>query len=291
MKVKQMIFRSTELGFFIFFIYLLVFPDSATEPTRNALVFCAQTLVPSLFIYMVLSKIIMCQPLTAKIMKIFSPWAVALVMGILCGAPIGAKNAVSLYDSGKISKKYGEYLCSFTNNPSLSFVIGFAGKELLGDSRLGIKLLIFEITSCLITAFVMKLLIFGKEKLPKPDFENNKKIGIWEAVSESALTMVNLCACVVFFMILGNTVSKALNLSPLAEGILKSALEFSSGCAAAAKTGKFAFPLIAFALGQTGASVALQVKSVIGNRFSVVPFAIGKLVTASVMTFLAVVFG
>ncbi len=291
MKIKQMIFRSTELGFFIFFIYLLAFPDSAAEPTKNALVFCAQTLIPSLFIYMVLSKIIMSQPITIKIMRIFSPWVVALIMGILCGAPIGAKNAVSLYDNGKISKKYGEYLCAFTNNPSLSFVIGFAGKELLGDSRLGIKLLTFEIIACLITAFVMKLLIFGKEKLPKPDFDNNTRIGIWEAVSESALTMVNLCACVVFFMILGNTVTKALNLSPLAEGILKSCLEFSSGCATAAKTGKFAFPLIAFALGQTGVSVALQVKSVIGNRFSVIPFALGKLITASIMTFLAVVFG
>ena len=58
MKARQ-IFGFSVQGITLFiFIYLLIFPKYAAEPTRTALGFCATALIPGLFIYMVLAKLI-----------------------------------------------------------------------------------------------------------------------------------------------------------------------------------------------------------------------------------------
>ncbi len=291
MKTRRIFSFCVQLTTLFLFIYLLIYPESATEPTRFALNFCGTTLIPSLFIYMVLSKMIVNTPIIQKLTKALGLEAVALILGTLCGCPIGAKTAVLLYDNRKITKKHGEYLCSFSNNASVSFVIGFVGGELLGDIRLGIKLLIFQITASAITAGIMKYKIFGREKLPQVSQGVYTKTSLWEAVSDSAATMVNLCACVVFFIVAGGVFTQLFSFPPACEAIFKSMLEFSSGCAAAKNAPDYAFIISAFALGQMGGSVVLQVKSVVGNRFSIRPFLAGKLINGIVMTALAIIFG
>ena len=291
MKARR-IFSALYQGLsFFLFIYLVAFPKSASEPTRVALDFCAKTLIPALFIYLVLSKLIIASPIIDKLTSILGLEAVALILGTLCGCPVGAKNAVALYDNGKIDKKQGEYLCCFSNNASLSFVIGFVGMEILRDIRKGLLLLVFQLFASAVTAFIMGKLLFGKTGFPKVSRGISLKTGLWEAVSDSANTMVNLCGCVVFFMVAGGVISELLSLSPIQDAVLKSLLEFSSGCSSAGNTGKLAFVICAFALGQTGGSVALQVKSVVGNRFSLRPYLLGKVISCAVMTGLAIIFG
>ncbi len=291
MKTRRIFSFITDTVLLFLFIYLIIFPQNASEPTRNALDFCAKTLVPSLFIYMVLSKAVLSLPITEKIAKHIGVAPIALIMGTLCGAPIGAKNAISLYESGKIDKKYAEYLCSFTNNASVSFVIGFVGVELFGDIRIGVKLLIFQIISAIITAIIMKTVMYGKNKPPKPEFSKINKIGLREAVTDSALTMINLCACVIFCIVAGSTATHILKLPNELDAILKSVLEFSSGCATASKVGRMAIPICSFSIGITGISVALQVRSVIANKLAMMPFLTGKLISGTAMTLLAFIFG
>ena len=273
------------------FVYLILFPKDATVPTRDAIMFCAKTLIPSLFIYMVLSKIIITLPITDNLAKKLGYEALLLVAGTLCGSPVGAKNALSLYETGRVSKKRAEYLCSFTNNASISFVVGFVGSELLKDTSIGLRLLAFQITASVITAVVMKYYIFGRKKFEQPKYAKTVKIGLREAISDSASTMITLCACVVFFIVCGNAIIRLFDIMPPFDALVKSVLEFSSGCAAAVKSEKYSLPLIAFAIGFTGLSVMLQVKSVIENKLSVKPFLVGKMISGSVMTLLAVIFG
>ncbi len=291
MKARRIFSFCAQMITLFLFIYLLIFPQSATQPTRFALEFCGKTLIPSLFIYMVLSKMIVNTPIIHRLTSILGLESVALILGTLCGCPIGAKNAVLLYDNGQITKKHAEYLCSFSNNASISFVIGFVGGEILGDIRLGLMLLIFQITASAITAGIMKYKIFGKERLPRASQGIYNRTSLWEAVSDSAVTMLNLCACVVFFIVAGGVFTQLFSFSPAVEAIFKSTLEFSSGCAAAKSVPECAFVISAFALGQMGGSVVLQVKSVVGNRFSVRPFLAGKFINGAVMTALAIIFG
>ena len=291
MKIHKTISVFSDIAVILLFGYLIIFPNEATQPTRNALDFCAKTLIPSLFIYMVLAKIVITLPITDKLIQKFGLETFLLIMGTLCGAPIGAKSALTLFENRRISKERAEFLCAFTNNASMSFVVGFVGNELFGDIKIGIKLFIFQLSASAVCAVIMKFVIFGKAKLKAPNVITATKIGLRDAVADSAMTMLNLCACVVFFIIVGTSISDILNLGNVSNAVLKSMLEFSSGCAAATKTGSFAFPIIAFALGHTGLSVVLQVRSVVANKLSIHPFLLGKLICCSLMTFFAVIFG
>lgn len=291
MKVRNTLMLFADILFVFLFIFLLIFPQYASVPTRDALSFCAKTLIPSLFVYMVLSKIIISLPIISFVGKRIGIAPIAFVIGFLCGCPIGAKNAVTLYESGKINKKYAEYLCSFTNNVSLSFVIGFVGAELFGDIGVGLRLALYQLISALITAFVMKYLIFGKSKLPKCSFLNTTRIGLREAIADSALTMLNICACAVFFIVIGNAIGRIFTLKPFWDSFLKALLEFSTGCQAAIGLGDPAMPMCAFSIGFTGLSVALQVRGVIAKKLAMRPYLLGKLLNASLITLLAVIFG
>ncbi len=291
MKTRKMISFSFDLFVVFLFIYLLVFPEQASVPTRNALDFCVRTLIPSLFIYMILSKIIISLPVTEILVRRFGLTSVMLLLGTLCGCPIGAKNAVTLFKEKKITKKHAEYLCSFTNNASVSFLLGFVGGELFSDVTVGVRLLLFQLIASIVTAVVMKFVIFGKEKLPEVEFSGSKKVGLRESVSDSAITLINLCACASFFIVCGNAVTRFFTLNPVAESVLRSVLEFSSGCASAVNTGIFALPIVALSVGGSGLSVALQVRSVTEGKLSMRPYLCGKVINASLMTFMAVIFG
>lgn len=291
MKPRNIISAFADLTALFLFVYLLIFPQYATEPARYALTFCGTTLVPSLFIYMVLAKMVISLPITDKLTRILGLEAFALLTGTLCGCPVGAKNAMTLYESGRITKKQAEYLYSFTNNASLTFIIGFVGGELFGDIKIGLKLLMFQLIGSLVTAIIMKKIIFGKEKVPRTLPCGNQKVGLGEAITDSAATMVNICACAVFFIVAGGAVTQLFELDTVSDSILKSVLEFSSGCAAALKAGYLALPITAFALGQTSFSVAMQVKSVVGNRLAFRPYLAGKLISCIVMVTLAFIFG
>lgn len=291
MKARNTILFFADIVFVFLFIFMLIFPQYASDPTREALAFCAETLIPSLFVYMVLSKIIITLPIISVIGKRIGIAPIAFVIGFLCGCPIGAKNAVSLYESGKINKKYAEYLCSFTNNASLSFVIGFVGAELFGDISVGLRLALYQLISAAAAAFVLKYLIFGKSKLPKYEFSSVSRTGLREALADGAVTMLNICACAVFFIVTGNTLGGILSLPPFWNSFMKALLEFSTGCRAAVVLGKAAIPMCAFSIGFTGLSVALQVRGVIAKKLAMRPYMVGKLLNASLITLLAVIFG
>ncbi len=275
----------------LLFVYLLVFPNRASVPTKSALEFCAKTLIPALFIYTVLAKITVSLPITERLERIIGTAPIVLAAGMLCGAPIGAKTALSLYEQGRIDKKYAEYLCSFTNNASASFVLGYVGSTLFGDIFIGVRLFLYQLASSLFTALVMRLYMYGgkiKRDLPNA---THKRIKLQAAVREAAESMLGISACVVFFIVAGSAASSLLSLAPLPDAVLRSVLEFSSGCASASKLHSLALPVCAFSIGFSGLSVALQVSSAGEGRIGIRPYLLGKLISGSCMTLLAVIFG
>lgn len=75
--------------------------------------------------------------------------AFALVMGIICGYPTGAKIVCDLRNRGVCSKEEAERLISFTNNSGPLFIVGTVGISLFGDTRTGILLLVTHILACI----------------------------------------------------------------------------------------------------------------------------------------------
>ena len=291
MKHKSILSRIYEILLLFLFVYLLIFPKNASAPTRSALEFCARTLVPSLFIYTVLSKTVFSSSLVQSAARRFGIVPITLVIGTLCGCPIGAKLSISLYESRRVDKRFAEYLCSFSNNASASFVLGFIGSELFGDALVGVRLLVYQLIASVITAAVMKRLIFGRERLPKICASITQKTTLSEAISDGGATVMGISACAMFFIVVSNAISSLLPLSGCSLAIVRAILEFSSGCSAAASLKDFAIPVTAFALGHCGASVAMQVRAVTGGRLSLRPYLTGKIISGTVMTVLAIIFG
>lgn len=291
MKTKRILSHISDGAFICLFVYLLIFPQYASEPTRFALEFCARTLIPSLFIYTVLAKTVISTSLVQRLSARIGIIPITLIIGTLCGCPIGAKISLSLYEGRRIDKKFAEFLCSFTNNASTSFVLGFVGNELYGDVFIGVRLLVYQLISSLITALIMKKILYGNEKLPHVCATLSQRITLSNALADGAMTMINIASSALFFIVVSNALSHAFALSGVALATVKSMLEFSSGIAEAAKLGNLSLPITAFALGHCGASVAMQVKNVIAGKLSIKPYFIGKTVSCAVMTLLAVIFG
>ena len=291
MKTKKLISLSADLAVIFLFVYFLIFPNRASASTRDALYFCGNTLVPSLFIYMILAKMVTSSIFIEKTAKKFGYEVLLLALGLLCGAPIGAKLAYDLYIKGQITKQRAEYFCSFSNNASISFVIGYVGVGLFGDIRIGLKLFTFQLISAISTAIIMRLVLFGKNMPSSPINMPMKKAQLSESLSDSAYTMLNLCACVIFFIVVGSAISRVFSLGSTSDAILKSILEFSSGCAAAYYKGIYSLPITAFSLGFTGCSVAMQVKSVSKGELSMMPYFAGKIINCAIFTILAIICG
>lgn len=125
--------------FGILLLFILRFSAQAKEYAFLGLSVWFEQMIPSLLPFMIISSMliqlgldeILIKPIGGvlkMIYRISDAGIYVLVMGFLCGFPMGAKAASMEYEEGKITKDEAEYLLTFTNNIGpvyfLSFVFG-----------------------------------------------------------------------------------------------------------------------------------------------------------------------
>ena len=267
-------------------VLLLVFAfltdqKDASSAISLSLCRCARSLIPSLFPCMVLSSLVGALGGGELLGKLFGgafsfvfgisgPSASALILGFLCGFPVGASYAVSLYKNGSISKDELEKLIGLASVPSPAFTVNVVGSSLFDSKELGIALACAVIFS----SFLCSLIFRGKrrtassrEMISLPPKKVSIASAFSSAISESALSMLRVCACVVFFSAVSAMLTKKL---PTSLGLAVSGfLEFSGGCDSVARSASpIAFPLCAAILGWSGLSVHFQIISVCGDTVS-----------------------
>ncbi|HAN20749.1 MAG TPA: hypothetical protein DCP51_03610 [Clostridiales bacterium] len=282
----------------LIFIYLLAKPNLAIIPITESIYLCVKVIVPALFIYMVLARLVISMPFTTVLCNKLDRYGVeaeVFLLGILCGFPVGAKSAVYLYNSGTISKKRAEYLCAFTNNASLSFLLGYIGTSLFSDIKIGIRLAIFQFISSLITAIILRLVFMKKE-----DFQNVKSVNmvpqkrpsVSDAVTDTAYTMLSVCAFIITFSVIGELAVAVLKPEGFIKVLIKGFFEFSSGIASAASLEPdVAFFTISIAVGFSGLCVIMQVISVIRGVLSPKMYVLGRFLSMAVFGLLSIFFG
>ncbi len=259
----------------LFFVYCLFNSTAVAESTRSYLALCGERVVPALFVFSVLASLV-CKSkyfyALCRLVPGIGTELALLLMGMLGGFPLGAVVASELYENGCINKKQGEYLCAFTNNPSLSFTVSFVGGT-LGSAGLGIALAALCFVSSTIVALLFKFFYLGKaERKITLDKAFGAETEIATAIREGAFTMLVICACVVFFGSLGT----------LLPGPLRGFLELSGGIANC-----YDPVLAAMLLGFSGVSVMGQVAVVCKGKLAVAPFIAAKLLQSALMGFFA----
>lgn len=135
MKVKFYLYTLLALTLTI---VILSFPSDCLSLALNGLTLWFERMIPTLFPFMVLSGIMIRMNLTGSFVKLLNPilgrlfrlspaCIYGIVIGFLCGFPMGAHVTAQLYEQKQISKKEASLLLAFCNNIGpvyfLSFVI------------------------------------------------------------------------------------------------------------------------------------------------------------------------
>ena len=294
---------SVALGALSLFSLLLIFrnPDIAITHMSSALRLCARTLIPSLFPFMVLSELMvsgnavaLISPLLRRPAKalfgISGEGAAAVLLGLICGFPIGAKTAAALYKKGSIGKRELTHILTFSNNPSSAFLISAVGASMFDDRHFGVLLFAISTVSALVVGIVGKFInrpsadsspVFVKRTEEKPPRAVEVFTG---AVTSSALSMLSICAFVVFFSTLVGVLEYTVNAAALPEAVSTlwfGFFELTSGVWKASSVPTFGPYLAAAIVGWSGLSVHFQIMSIChGCDISFTPYILAKLASA-----------
>ena len=280
------------------FILFLIRSSVAINYMKKGLRLCAEAVIPSLFPFMIISELliqsgvgqrvgrILAKP-TRLLFGISEAGACAFVLGAICGFPIGAKTLCALYDRGEITKRELERALTFCNNPGSAFVISAVGVALLGSVELGVALYGCVLLSAIIVG-VFERLVFGRfdgesGRGVTVDFERKGAIEVFtSAIQSSALSMLTVCAYVVFFSsfvgCIGSIIAEA-DIPNVVTAMIFGFFEISSGMGAAVEVGS---PLVAVILcaagaGWSGLSVHFQIITICSGRWvSFKPFFVAK---------------
>lgn len=261
----------------IFFLLLLLLPDVSFEYMKNSLKLCVRGLIPSLFPFMVISDFLISGNyggiLKMTVGKIISlvfgtsaDGSFSVLLGFLCGFPIGAKSAIKLYSENKISYREFCHIMSFCNIPSPAFLCGSVG--LMFNSRaFGVLLLLCVIiSSCIMGIIGRAVYRYDKKSSPVSAGESKVCTAFTEAVTSSASVMLCVCGYVVFFSVIigyASALCDRLNLPRYFSVILSGIFEISNGMSSAsgAGLGIFSLVLAGFFAGFSGLSVIFQIIS------------------------------
>ena len=267
-------------------VFMLAYADAAARHARRGLALIATTLIPSLFPFMVISDVLcrcgfisavgrfVARPMRG-LFGISGEGAGVMLLGMLCGFPIGAKCAVSLYDSGEISKTECARLISLSSLPSAAFSISTVGVSLFCDFRVGVCFYLATVLSAIIVGVIDARLhksgkddTLRKKEKPRADFGVGE---LTEAVSSSAVGVIKISGFVLFFSVLLGVISELSFVDKLGEeaiALFFSVFELTSGVARAAAVSDIreALTLSAFALGWSSFSIHFQIMSVAAGR-------------------------
>ena len=281
--------------------------EAASLFVSRGIEICLTRLIPSLFPFLVVSSLLLSSGLDkvigktigkpiAMLLGVSDESACAVILGFICGFPVGAKCACGLLREGKIERRECERLLAICSVPSPAFVTGVIGEDILGSRADGIKIWLI----CAATALGVGIFLRFIDPLQKASYpcatprHTRKNFGtlLTSSVREGAQSMFYVCAFVIFFSsFLGalNTVITPLSLSNDGRAILFGFFELTSGSLQLCEvTSKSRFALCALIAGWSGLSVHFQTMSICANsniKFS--PYIISHAVRAGIGALIA----
>ena len=293
---------------------------------RLALRTCAETIIPSLFPFFILSGLVSRLGLPAYLGNFFSGGAnrlfgvsgagmTALFMGLTGGYPMGAGYIAELVRQGQIDLNESEKLMAFCNNSGPAFIIGAVGGGVFGSVKIGVCLYIVHILSAVSVGVLLrdkkKNFRFPEtEKRSKLNTDGSFSLAFTESVKNAVSSIINVCGFVVCFTVMVKTVGNLSFVSRFLGHLSEiTALDIASlrtffsglfelGCSVREMASLPPTPsnlaLVSFILGWGGISVHLQTHAMLsGTEIKGALHTAGHLMSASigsVLTYLLFMF-
>lgn len=275
-KVPPFISSSLCIALTIISIY---FSGEIKDGIYQGLKFSFLTLIPTLFPFFILSdlwgELFYVNPNGKisrgfeKIFMIGGSAVSAMICGMIFGFPVGAKAAMNLYSNGIIDKDELERLCGFINIPSCAFVISGVGSAILGEPAKGVLLYLGVILSAIITGMLFR----GTRKNVHKENDNpGQTFNMAKSIVSAGVSSITVASCIAFFCGVISLVSKFVKKQYMLL-LIASILEISNAVQLISKCNWcptiLRIMLLSFALGFSGASVHIQVLSLMPKEFSV----------------------
>ncbi|MGE4276887.1 MAG: nucleoside recognition domain-containing protein [Lawsonibacter sp.] len=307
-------YRDLLLGLGLLFaaMALVIWPRQAMEAMRDGLALCGNVIIPSLFPFFVLSSMVvdlgmsrylgkLLEPIMAPLFRVNGSCATALALGFVGGYPVGARTAISLYQSGQCSRTEAERMLAFCNNCGPAFILGVVGAGVFSSGAIGLLLYLGHISASLLIGLLFRFYKPGEGPRSKwkagAQFQTaSLPVAFTRSVTGAFQSTLNICAFILFFTVairiltisgFLTTLASLLSclLAPLglseiwAERLLTGILEVSSGVSSltdGALSGRLS--MAAFMLGWAGVSVHCQVMAFLGDSgLSLRTYVVGKL--------------
>lgn len=161
-----------SIGIVFFFFFMLLFPKAVFAGASSGLLLWYQTILPTLFPFLLISNLLLNTgsiyilsdvfgKMVSVLFRVSPNAAFVIVVGFLCGYPMGAKLAADLTLCGYLSKEEGEYLLSFCNNSSPGFLLNFVVLKNLKRQDLLFPTIFILMLSPILVSF------FTRKKLPQ----------------------------------------------------------------------------------------------------------------------------
>ncbi len=196
---------------------------------------------------------------------------VAILLGWLCGFPIGARCAVRALKNGLLTRDETERAVAISSVPSPAFLIGGVGAGMLGNRAAGLFLYGATIFAAATAGAVSARVGSRESTLPPPVLSPQAAQPfakrLTSAIRGSATAALHICAFVVFFSAISGAVGAILSrfgMGAVPSAWVGSLLELSGGVAMAAELPdpRAALLLCGAAAGWAGLSVHCQILSV-----------------------------
>lgn len=194
----------------IYTILLVIFVKDVSAAVLNSLKVCIETIIPSLYAFMIISEFIISSNLYKILSKPFSlisryvfripeQFFSIFLIGSIGGYPIGAKLLTGMYKENKIDKETAEHMINYCYLAGPAFICSIAGIKIFSSLKAGIIIFTSIICANILIAFIsgMKRSIPPKSKYSiKLELSFSKLI---QSIYDGAKGMFSICTIIIFF--------------------------------------------------------------------------------------------
>lgn len=232
-KIIQLLFFAGML------ILLLTFPALTLKYAKTGLHIWYKNMVPALLPMMIITGCMVklnitasfasvLHPLTKKFYHLSKNGTYALIVGFLCGFPMGAKVITELYLDNKISKNEANTLLPICNNIGPVFMLTY-GLNSIPTKHIYFILILFYLIPLVYAFFLFRNKIHFVNPTNVASKTKNFSIALDEAISDSAAGILSLGGYIIFFSIITLIPLELLTMPDKVKQVIICFLEITNG--------------------------------------------------------------
>ena len=287
-------------------LFLLVHPEEALLSAKDGMSLWLNVMIPTLLPFLILTGILLKTGNIPQLLEPLAPFwkhffgispagAYVLILGFLCGYPMGAKLAHDLYINHQISQREGEYLLTFSCNASPAFIFSYLSQNILEGKIPPHSLLLILLSADFVCMLFFRFLVYRENTVSsvKPEYrkketyqQDSTGVILDVSIMDGFETITRLGGYILIFSLLFTGFYHYWPFCSQNKILLTSPIELTTGLHQIAQSAfswkiKYITSMTLTAFG--GFCVMFQTKSVLEEKLSILPYIFAKCLNASLV--------